>query len=86
MADVAAQEERGKHQRGVMKGKKRGSYKRSQLKQETKDVQEDGLSIQEIAQIMGISALEVQNIETRALKKLRTPTDQNKGLRRYARV
>jgi DNA-directed RNA polymerase specialized sigma subunit len=50
---------------------------RKQQKQTQKDTAhatEDGISVQEIARILGITPVEVHQIEKRALKKLKRPT------------
>ena len=56
------------------------------MKREEKEVTEDGLSYQEIAAILGLSAQEVKNIENTALKKLRTPNETNKKFREYCNI
>ena len=71
---------------GVKKGSKRGSYKRAEMKREQKDITEDGLSYQEIAVILGITAGEVKKIETAALKKLKRPGGINKVLYDYCKI
>ncbi len=71
---------------GVQKGTKRGTYKRSKMKRELKDITEDGLSYQEIAAILGISADAVKKIEQHALKKLRVPGGINKKLHIYNNI
>ncbi len=71
---------------GVQKGTKRGSYKRSTEKRKQKEINEDGLSYQEIAAILGITSNEVKQIEQRALKKLRIPGGINRGLFVYDKI
>jgi len=59
---------------------------RKQIKQEIKDnatLTEDGMSYDEISEILGISKAEVRRIERDALRKLQVPTEKNKVLRRY---
>ena len=70
----------------VQKGQIRGSYKRSKMKREQKELTDDGLSYQEIGAILGISAAEVKKIETTALKKLRHPGGINQSLHDYNRI
>ena len=71
---------------GVKKGTKRGSYKRAEMKREQKDITPDGLSYQEIAIILGCTAVEVKKIETTALKKLKRPGGINKSLYDYCKI
>ncbi len=71
---------------GVLKGTKRGTYKRCKDKREQKDINEDGLSYQEIGVILGISAAEVKQIEQMALKKLRSPKGIARLLFEYNRI
>jgi len=65
---------------------KNGRKSQKQLKKEriqNADLQEDGMSYDEIAEILGISKREVQRIEKRALQKLQKPNELNKRLRTY---
>ena len=65
---------------------KNGKKSQKQLKKErieNADLQEDGMSYDEIAEILGISKREVMKIERRALQKLQRPNELNKRLRTY---
>ena len=65
---------------------KNGRKSQKQLKKEriqNADLQEDGMSYDEIAEILGITKREVMKIERRALQKLQKPNEQNKRLRTY---
>jgi len=78
------QPQRNPNQIGVIKGTKRGPYKRAQRKKEINDLEiEDGMSYEEISQVLGISVGEVKAIEIQAMKKLRMPSVVNKSLHRY---
>jgi len=69
---------------GVQKGTKRGPYKRSKMKKEVHNLDsQDGMSYEEIAQIMNITPGEVRKIEEDAMKKLRRPSQTNKKLHGY---
>ena len=69
---------------GVQKGTKRGPYKRSQMKKEIHNLEsQDGMSYEEIAQVLGITPGEVKRIEAEAMKKLRRPSAPNKELHKY---
>ena len=68
---------------GVQKGTKRGPYKRSKMKRTQEEVSEDGMSYQQIADIMGTTVTEIKKIEASALQKLRKPTEANKAFRDY---
>jgi DNA-directed RNA polymerase sigma subunit (sigma70/sigma32) len=68
---------------GVQKGSKRGSYKRSKMKRSQEEVSEDGMSYQQIADLMNTTVTEVKRIEASALQKLRKPTEANKAFRDY---
>ncbi len=59
--------------------------RRKQKADMIEDVQitEDGLSHREIAAILGTSAVEIKEIETKALKKLKIPNEMNKQLHKY---
>ena len=50
---------------------------------ENAQIQEDGMSYDEIAEILGITKRQVMTIERDALRKLQAPTDKNKLLRTY---
>ena len=59
---------------------------RKQLKQERLDnanINEDGLSYQEIAKILNLPIHVVKRIEVDALRKLQAPTVRNKELHKY---
>ena len=59
---------------------------RKEYKQEIRDnacIVEDGMSYDEIAEVLGISKVEVKRIEKAALGKLQKPTEKNKILRKY---
>jgi DNA-directed RNA polymerase sigma subunit (sigma70/sigma32) len=43
----------------------------------------EGMSYEEIAKVLGISKNKVKNIEERALKKLKVPTEKNKRFWEY---
>jgi DNA-directed RNA polymerase sigma subunit (sigma70/sigma32) len=49
-------------------------------------ITEDGMSYDMIAKVLNISVQEVKNIEARALKKLKIPTDKNKKLHQYFNI
>jgi len=69
---------------GVQKGTKRGPYKRSQRKKEIQNIEaSDGMSYEEIAQVLGITPGDVKRIEEQAMNKLRKPSKQNKSLHKY---
>jgi len=53
--------------------KKLGKRNQNEERKDNAEPQEDGISIQEVARILGITPTEVQQIEKRALKKLRCP-------------
>jgi len=59
---------------------------RKEIKQEIKDnatLNEDGMSYDEIATILGISKFEVKKIENEALRKLQVPNSLNKKFKNY---
>ena len=45
----------------------------------------NGMSYEEIAEVLGLTKKQVQAIEERALKKLKRPTPQNKKFLEYLR-
>jgi len=79
-------EKRKPGQQGVAKGDKRGPYKMRKNQRGKEEFHEDGMSYQEIAELMNLTVQQVKDIENTALKKLRVPTDKNKVLRRYAQI
>ena len=57
---------------------------RKQIKQEMRDnatINDDGMSYDEIAAVLGISKIQVMKIEKEALRKLQIPNKKNKKLR-----
>jgi len=59
---------------------------RKELKKQLRDgvdFNDDGMSYDEIATVLGISKAEVRRIEYQALKKLKQPTETNKKVSRY---
>jgi len=75
---------RNPNQIGVIKGTKRGPYKRSQQKKSVDNLDvEDGMSYEEIAIVLGITVGEVKTIEHQAMQKLRRPSALNKSLHHY---
>ena len=75
-----------KRKQGVTKGSTRGPYKVRKQQRGKEEFHEDGMSYQEIAELMNLTVKQVKDIETTALKKLRTPTAKNKGLRNYDNI
>ena len=62
---------------------------RKQIKQERLDnanINEDGLSLHEIAKILNLPLYIVKRIETDALRKLQAPTEKNKILHKYWKI
>ena len=57
-----------------------------QVKDEDVVISEDGMSYHMIAKILDISVQEVKEIEASAIRKMKTPTEQNKKLREYLRL
>ena len=47
------------------------------------EMNEDGLSIYEVAKLLKMTPQEVRKIEREALRKLKKPTDKNKVLHKY---
>ena len=50
---------------------------------ENAEISKDGLSIPEVAKLLGLTVAEVRKIEKEALRKLKKPTDKNKALHEY---
>jgi len=63
------------------KNQSRKEYKK-ELK-ENASVQDDGMTYDEIAEILGISKAQVRKIERNALRKLQVPTEKNKKFSKY---
>jgi len=62
---------------------------RKQIKQERIDnanINEDGLSLHEIAKILNLPLNIVKRIEINALRKLQSPTEKNKKLHKYWKI
>ncbi len=60
---------------------------RKEFKQQLKEnanISEDGMSYDEIAEILGITKAQVRKIEKDALRKLQAPTPKNKKFGCYA--
>ncbi len=69
---------------GVRKGEKRGPYKKSREHREhVPEETEDGMTIQEIANVMGLSKGEVNKILQQAIRKLQAPSEKNKTFLNY---
>jgi DNA-directed RNA polymerase sigma subunit (sigma70/sigma32) len=53
---------------------------------EDAEAQEDGMSIHEIAKVLGITPHAVRYIEKRALNKLKAPTEKNQKFHKYYQI
>ena len=53
---------------------------------EDAEAQNDGLSVNEVAKILGMTTHAVRRIEKIALNKLRAPTEANQKLHKYSKI